>query len=79
MNKRQKKKRNERQQLTIILSCNTMFRAEGYEKIRKNIEQQVRAGSVVVLPAYLRVEAIIQQDGSRRIEIKHESEVVYEK
>lgn len=34
----------------------------------------IRAGSVVMLPAYLHVEAIIQQRGSRRIEIKQESE-----
>lgn len=74
MNKRQRKKRNKAQQLTIILGCDSVFRAEEYEKIRKAIERQLRAGSVVVLPVYLHVEAIIQQDGRRRIEIKQESE-----
>ena len=43
--------------------------------MKNNIEYQFRAGSVVVMPAYMHVEAIIQQRGSRRIEIKQESEV----
>jgi len=50
-------------------------KAEDYRKMKNSIEYQLRAGSVVVLPAYLHVEAIIQQRGSRRIEIKQESEV----
>ena len=75
MNRRQKKKRNKaRQQLTIILGCKMAARAEEYEKMRKSIDYQLRAGSVILLPAYLHVEAIIQQDGSRRIEIRQESE-----
>lgn len=74
MNRRQRKKRNKAQQLTIILGCEIAARAEQYEKMRKSIEYQLRAGSVILLPAYLHVEAIIQQDGSRRIEIKQESE-----
>ena len=75
MNRRQKKKRNKaRQQLTIILGCKMAARAEEYEKMRKSIDYQLRAGSVVLLPAYLHVEAIIQQDGSRRIEIRQERE-----
>ena len=49
-------------------------KAEDYRKMKNSIEYQLRAGSVVVLPAYLHVEAIIQQRGSRRIEIKQESE-----
>ena len=43
--------------------------------MRESIEYQLKAGSVIVLPAYLHVEAIIQQPGSRRIVIKQESEV----
>lgn len=74
MNRRQRKKRNKVQQLTIILGCEIAVRVEQYEKMRKSIEYQLRAGSVILLPAYLHVEAIIQQDGSRRIEIKQESE-----
>ena len=50
-------------------------KAEDYRKMKNSIEYQLRAGSVVVLPAYLHVEAIIQQRGSRRIEIKQESAV----
>jgi len=74
MNRRQRKKRNKAQQLTIILGCEIAARAEQYEKMRKSIEYQLRAGSVILLPAYLHVEAIIQQNGSRRIVIKQESE-----
>ena len=74
MNRRQRKKRNKAQQLTIILGCEIAARAEQYEKMRKSIEYQLRTGSVILLPAYLHVEAIIQQDGSKRIEIKQESE-----
>lgn len=74
MNRRQRKKRNKAQQLTIILGCEIAAKAEQYEKMRKSIEYQIKAGSVILLPAYLHVEAIIQQDGSRRIEIKQESE-----
>lgn len=73
MNHRRKKKRVKAQALTIVLGCATMHRAEDYEKMRKNIEYQLRAGSVILLPAYLHVEAIIQQSGSRDIEIKWES------
>lgn len=78
MNRRQRKKRDKSQTLTIIMGCTGLHRAEEYEKMRKSIEYQLRAGSVIVLPVYLHVEAIIQQDGSRRIEIKHESEVEHE-
>lgn len=49
-------------------------KAEDYRKMKESIEYQLRAGSVVLLPAYLHVEAIIQQRGSRCIEIRQESE-----
>lgn len=78
MNRRQRKKKNKAQSLTIILGCKAICKAEQYERMRKSVEYQLRAGSVVVLPAYLHVKAIIQQRGSRRIEIKQESEVVKE-
>ncbi len=78
MNSRQRKKRNKQQELTIILRSSAVHRAAEYEKIRKSIEYQLKAGSVIVLPAYLHVEAIIQQHGSRRIEIKRESEAANE-
>ena len=42
----------------------TVARAEDYRKMKESIEYQLRAGSVVLLPAYLHVEAIIQQRGS---------------
>lgn len=44
--------------------------------MRKSVEYQLRTGSVVMLPAYLHVEAIIKQRGGRNIEIKQESGVV---
>lgn len=75
MNKRQRKKKSKQQEITIFIGCEKVARAEDYRKMKNSIEYQLRAGSVVVLPAYLHVEAIIQQRGSRRIEIKQESEV----
>lgn len=77
MNSRQRKKRQRQQackEIKIIVGCKGMFRTENYEHMRKSIEYQMKAGSVIVLPAYLHVEAIIQAKGSRRIEIKRESE-----
>ena len=78
MNRRQRKKKSKDKPITIVLGCKGMYRAKEYEQMRKSVEYQLRAGSVVVLPAYLHVEAIIQQRGSRRIEIKQESEAVKE-
>lgn len=75
MNRRQQKKKSKQQEITIFIGCEKVARAEDYRKMKNSIEYQLRAGSVVVLPAYLHVEAIIQQRGSRRIEIKQESEV----
>lgn len=75
MNRRQRKKKNKQQEITIFIGCEMVARAGDYRKMKNSIEYQLRAGSVVVLPAYLHVEAIIQQRGSRRIEIKQESEV----
>lgn len=74
MNGRQRKKNSEPQELTIFIGCRMAARAEDYKKMKDSIECQLRAGSVVVLPAYMHVEAIIQQRGSRRIEIKPERE-----
>lgn len=75
MNRRQRKKKNKQQEITVFIGCEMIARAEEYRKMKESIEYQLKAGSVVLLPAYLHVEAIIQQRGSRRIEIKQESEV----
>lgn len=75
MNRRQRKKKSKQREITIFIGCEMVAKAEDYRKMKNSIEYQLRAGSVVVLPAYLHVEAIIQQRGSRRIEIKQESEV----
>lgn len=74
MNRRQRKKKSKQQEITIFIGCDMAVRAEDYRKMRDSIEYQIRAGGVVVLPAYLHVEAIMQQRGSRRIEIRQESE-----
>lgn len=74
MNGRQRKKKSKQQEIIIFIGCDMAVRAENYRKMRDSIEYQIRAGGVVVLPAYLHVEAIIQQRGSRRIEIRQESE-----
>lgn len=73
MNRRQRKKKSKQQEITIFIGCHMAARAEDYKKMKDSIEYQLRAGSVVVLPAYLHVEAIIQRRGSRRIEIRRES------
>ena len=75
MNRRQRKKKKA-QVFTIILGCTALCKAEQYEKMRKSVEYQLRTGSVVMLPAYLHVEAIIKQRGGRNIEIKQENGVV---
>lgn len=74
MNRRQRKKKSKQQEITVFIGCGIIAKAEDYRKMKESIEYQLRAGSVVVLPAYLHVEAIIQQRGSRRIVIKQESE-----
>lgn len=75
MNRLQRKKKSKQQEITIFIGCEMVARAEDYRKMKESIEYQLRAGSAVLLPAYLHVEAVIQQPGSRRIEIKQESEV----
>lgn len=74
MNRWQRKKKS-KQQITVFIGCDKAAKAEDYRKMKESIEYQLRAGSAVLLPAYLHVEAIIQQPGSRRIVIKQESEV----
>lgn len=61
MNRRQRKKKKA-QVFTIILGCTAFCKAEQYEKMRKSVEYQLRTGSVVMLPAYLHVEAIAALD-----------------
>lgn len=73
MNRRQRKKKS-KQQITVFIGCDKVAKAEDYRKMKESIEYQLRAGSAVLLPAYLHVEAIIQQPGSRRIVIKQERE-----
>lgn len=77
MNRRQRKKKSKqsKQEITVFIRCEKVTRVEDYRKMKESIEYQLRAGSAVLLPAYLHVEAVIQQPGSRRIVIKQESEV----
>lgn len=73
MNRRQKKKKC-KQQTTVFVRCNMPARAEDYRRMKDSIEYQLRTGSAVILPEYLHIEAIIQQNGSKRIEIKDSEE-----
>lgn len=75
MNRRQQKKKNKAQPLTIILGSKYIYKTADCKKIRKDIEEQLKTSNVVLLPAHLHVEAIIKRRGSRNIEIKQESEV----
>lgn len=70
MNNRQRKKKDKQRAVTIVVGCRIPANGEEYRKMRESIEYQLKLGSVVVLPAYLHVEAIIQQPGSRNIVIK---------
>lgn len=74
MNKRQRKKQKQNE-ITIFIKSSTVSTTRDYLKMKESIEYQLRKGNVIVLPPYLHVEAIIQQQGSRRIEIKQEREV----
>lgn len=74
MNRRQKKKKC-KQQITVFIRCNMPARAEDYRRMKDSIEYQLRTGNTVILPEYLHIEAIIQQNGSRRIEIKEKQDV----
>ena len=74
MNRRQRKKKSKKQ-ITVFIGCDKVARAEDYRKMKESIEYQLRTGSAVLLPAYLHVEAVIQQPGSRHIVIEQESEV----
>lgn len=72
------------------MKSKTILGADGATKMRQitvgihgkggeagiSVEYQLRTGSVVMLPAYLHVEAIIKQRGGRNIEIKQENGVV---
>ena len=69
MSYRQKKKRDKKRQLLIICRSATGMRPEMAEEIRKNIERQLKEGSVILLPVYVRVEAVIKRNGSSSIEI----------
>lgn len=73
MNRRQKKKKC-KQQTTVFVRCNMPASAEDYRKMKDSIEYQLKTGNTVILPEYLHIEAIIQQNGSRRIEIKDSEE-----
>lgn len=71
MNRRKKKKKS-KQEITVFIRCDKPARAEDYRKMKDSIEYQLRTGNTVILPGYLHIEAIIQQNGSRRIEIMRE-------
>ena len=71
MNYRQKKKRN-KGKITLIIGAAGMLRERDCEKIRRNVEHQLKNGDVVLLPAYLHVEAIITQGEKARVRVEQE-------
>lgn len=73
MNRRQRKKRDKKA-ITVFIGCDKTAKAEDYRKMKESIEYQLRVGSAVLLPAYLHVEAVIRERGSRRIKFKHMGE-----
>lgn len=83
MNRRKRKKKQAQEinkELLIILRTTCPFRSEDYERMKQRVEYQIsEGGKVLILPAYLSVEAIVQKQGSRRIEIKHEMQAAVQK
>lgn len=71
MNRRQKKKKS-KNKITIIIKTEMMVKPDEYERMRRGIENQMNKSNVVLLPPYLKLIAIIQQPGSRRVEIKQD-------
>lgn len=69
MNYRQKKKRDKKHSLIIICQSYTSRRQEDYESVRKDIERQLKTGSVLLLPVGVGLEAVIKRSGSSSIEI----------
>ena len=74
MNRRQRKKKRRQQEITVFIRCDKAAQAEDYRRMKESIEYQLKTGSVVLLPAYLHVEQVVRQQGSRRIVIKQGSE-----
>ena len=71
MNRRQKKKKS-KNKITIIIKTEMMVKPDEYERMRRGIENQMNKSNIVLLPPYLKLIAIIQQPGSRRVEIKQD-------
>lgn len=69
MNYRQKKKRDKKHSLIIICRSHMSRRQEDYERVRKDIERQLKTGSVLLLPAGVGLEAVIKRSGSSSIKI----------
>ena len=66
---------NGKHEIKLLRQC--MYKVMGAKSDRTAYKPyQLRTGSVVMLPAYLHVEAIIKQRGGRNIEIKQENGVV---
>lgn len=71
MNKRQRKKRDSKE-LTLVIKCSGLYRAEEYVKMRQAIQSQLDKGNVVVLPHYLSLEGIIGGSRVTKIQITKE-------
>ncbi len=78
MNRRQKKKKDKGQGVNIIIGCKTYMKKEDYQELHKTIENQVKAGSVILLPAGVHVEAVIYTENGKNIKNKEKEESVLE-
>lgn len=77
MNHRQRKKKERNGDIIIILSCDMKIqdkaKAAFLEEKRRCIENQLKKGSVVVIPPELRVEAVRYQKNSGYVAIRVEN------
>lgn len=69
MNKRQKKKQA-RNGITLIVSCKTVLRPEGYLKLKNTIQHMLDNGGVVILPPYTELVEVIKGQHNSKVIIK---------
>lgn len=67
MNRRQRKK--QKKKLILIVSIEAVLRKWDLEREKEHLQRQIDSGNVVLLPAYMHLEAIIQQ-GANKIRIE---------
>lgn len=63
MNRRQRKK--QQKNLILIVSMKAVFRQEDLKREKEQLQKQIDSGNVVLLPAHMHLEAIIQQGANK--------------